>query len=109
MYAIVEQGGRQYKVSEGDWIEVDLADVASDAKNLEMEKVLMVGDGEDIKIGSPYLDGAKVVASFEKTAEDAVVKGKKLFPTYFRKRKNSKKRIGHRQKYTRVCIDTIQA
>jgi large subunit ribosomal protein L21 len=109
MYAVIEQGGRQYKVSEGDWLEVDLTDVAPDAKELVMDNVLMVSDGKDIKVGTPYVDGAKVVASFANTAEEAVVKGDKLHPTYLRRRKASKKRIGHRQKYLRVCVEKIEA
>jgi len=54
------------------------------------------------------VDGAKVIASFKTTAEQALVKGKKLYPMYFRRRKNSKKRIGHRQKYLQVVIDKIE-
>jgi ribosomal protein L21 len=55
------------------------------------------------------VDGAKVIASFDGAAEEAVVKGEKLYVTYFRRRKNSKCRIGHRQKYLQVTIDKIQA
>lgn len=109
MYAIVEQGGKQYKVSKGDCINIDLTDVKSDAEKLEMDKVLFVSDGKEIKIGKPYVDGAKVIAKFEKSAEDAVVKGKKLYPMTHRRRKNSATRIGHRQKYLQVIIDDIQA
>ena len=109
MYAIIEQGSKQFKVSQGDIIDIDLTDVAPDAKTLEISKVLMVSDGSDVKIGTPYLEGAKVIASFKTTAEDAVVKGQKLYPAYFRRRKASKKRIGHRQKYLQVTIDKIEA
>jgi large subunit ribosomal protein L21 len=80
MYAIIEQGSKQYKVTQGDVITIELTDVC-----------------------------AKVVASFEKTAADAVVKGKKLYPMHFRKRKDSKRRIGHRQKYLQITIDKIEA
>ena len=108
MYAVVEQGGKQYKVSEGDLLDIELADVAADAKKLEMDKVLLISDGEDVKIGSPYVEGAKVVASFQNSAEESIVKGQKLYPMHFRRRKNSKRRIGHRQKYMRVTIDKIE-
>ena len=109
MYAIVEQGGKQYKVSQGDVIEIELIDVAADADTIEMDKVLFVNDGQDIKIGKPYLDGAKVVAKLNIANDSAIVKGPKLYPTHFRRRKNSKKRIGHRQKYLQVIIDKIEA
>ena len=109
MYAVFEQGSKQYKVAEGDSVNIDLTDVAPDAKTIELDKVLLISDGEDAKIGAPYLEGAKVIASFKTTSEDAVVKGKKLYPTHFRRRKNSRRRIGHRQKYLQVVIDKIEA
>ena len=109
MYAVIEQGSKQYKVSEGDSINIDLTDVSPDSKTIELNKVLLIGDGEEVKIGTPFLEGAKVTASFQSSAEEAVIKGKKLYPMYFRRRKNSKKRIGHRQKFLRVMIDKIEA
>ena len=109
MYAVIEQGGKQYKVAEGDCLNIELTDVLPNAKTLNLDKVLFVSDGENVKIGTPYVDGAKVVASFKTTAEEAVVKGKKLYPMHFRRRKNSKRRIGHRQKYLQVVIDKIKA
>jgi len=109
MYAVVEQGGKQYKVAEGDRLNIDLTDVAPDAETIELEKVLFIGDGENSKIGKPYVEGAKVVASFQGTAEEAVVKGEKLYVTHFRRRKNSRSRVGHRQKYLQVTIDKIEA
>ncbi len=109
MYAVIEQGGKQYKIAEGDCLNIELTEIEPGAKTIELDKVLFVSDGENIKIGTPYLEGAKVVASFKTTAQDAVVKGKKLYPTHFRRRKNSMRRIGHRQKYLEVVIDKIQA
>ena len=108
MYAVIEQGGKQYKVSQGDTLDIELTEVAPDAKQLEMSRVLMVSDGKDIKIGTPYIEGAKVIGSFKTTAQQAVVKGEKLHPTHFRKRKASHKRTGHRQKFLRVQIDKIK-
>ncbi len=109
MYAVVEQGGKQYKVAEGDCLDIELTDVEPDAKQIELSKVLFVGDGEKSRVGSPYLDGVKVVASFAGTAEEAVVKADKIYVTHFRRRKNSKTRIGHRQKHLRITIDKIEA
>jgi large subunit ribosomal protein L21 len=109
MYAVIEQGSKQYKVAEGDCLNIDLTNVSPDAETIELDKVLLVSDGKEVKIGTPFLEGAKVIASFKTTAEEAVVKGKKLYPMYFRRRKNSKKRIGHRQKYLQVVIDKIEA
>jgi large subunit ribosomal protein L21 len=109
MYAVIEQGSKQYKIAEGDRLDIELTDVPPDAKTIELNKVLLVSDGENIKIGTPFLEGAKVIGSFATTAQEAVIKGKKLYPTYFRRRKNSKKRIGHRQKYLQVVIDKIHS
>lgn len=109
MYAIIEQGGKQYKIAEGDRINIELTEVAPDATSIELDRVLMVSDGENVKIGRPVVEGAKVTASFKGSAEEAVVKGQKVYPMHFRRRKNSKKRIGHRQKYLEVVIDKIEA
>ena len=108
MYVVIEQGSKQYRVAEGDCIDIDLTAIEPDAKTMDLDKVLFVADGDDIKIGTPYVEGAKVVASFKDTAETAVVKGKKLYPMTFRRRKNSRTRIGHRQKYLQVTIDKIE-
>ena len=108
MYAIVEQGGKQFKVSQGDVINIDLVDVDADAEVLEMDKVLFVSDGENITVGKPYIEGAKVIAKFDDGLEKALVKGPKLYPMTFRRRKNSACRIGHRQKYLQVTIDKIE-
>ena len=109
MYAVIEQGGKQYKVAEGDILNIEFTKVSPDAKTIELDKVLFISDGENIKVGTPYLKGAKVTAAFKTTGQDAVVKGKKLYPMHFRRRKNSKRRIGHRQKYLQVVIDKIKA
>ncbi|MDD5011636.1 MAG: 50S ribosomal protein L21 [Phycisphaerae bacterium] len=109
MYAVIEQGGKQYKVEQGDVIKIELTDVASDAKTIEMDKVLLAGEGKTVKIGAPYIEGAKVTGKFADTAGDSIVKGRKLYPTHFRRRKASKKRIGHRQKYMQITIEKIKA
>jgi large subunit ribosomal protein L21 len=109
MYAVIEQGGKQYKVAHGDRLQIELTEVADDAKTIEMDKVLFVADGKNFKIGTPFIDGAKVIGKFADTAAESIVKGEKLFPTHFRRRKNSKKRIGHRQKYMELTIEKIKA
>ena len=109
MYAIIEQGGKQFKVSQGDVINIELVEVAPDAKTIEINKVLFVSDGQNVKVGTPYLDGAKVMASFKVSAEDSLTKGPKLYPATFRRRKSSGKKIGHRQKYLQITIDSIEA
>jgi large subunit ribosomal protein L21 len=107
MYAIVEQGSKQYKVSQGDKINIELVDVADGSDTLELEKVLMVSDGDNVQVGTPYIDGAKVVAKLSNGEDDSVVKGPKVYPAQFRRRKNSRRRIGHRQKYLSVVIESI--
>ena len=109
MYAVIEQGGKQYKVAAGDVINVELTEVAPDAKTIDLDKVLLVSDGQTVRVGAPYLDGAKVVAGFKVSGEASVVKGPKVYPTYLRRRKNSAKRIGHRQKYMQVIVESIDA
>jgi large subunit ribosomal protein L21 len=109
MYAVIESGSKQYKVAEGDSIKIELTDISPDAKTIELDKVLLVNNDKEVKVGTPYLKGAKVIASFRTSAEEAVVKGQKLYPMHFRRRKNSKKRIGHRQKHLQITIEKIEA
>ena len=110
MYAVIEQGGKQHKVEKGDWLDLELMDIAEGAKTIELDKVLLVADGDNIQIGKPYLEGAKVIASLGGGgSNEAIVKGPKLFPMHFRRRKESQRRIGHRQKHLRVTIEEIKA
>ncbi len=109
MYAVIEQGSKQYKVAQGDVINIELTEVDDNATTIELDKVLFVSDGTDIKVGTPYIEGAKVIASFKETAANSMVKGVKLYPTQMRRRKNSRRKIGHRQKYLQVIVDAIEA
>lgn len=109
MYAVIETGGKQYKVAQGDVIEVELLDVKPEAKKIDFDKVLLISEGDKGNIGTPYIKGAKVTATFDQNAEEAVVKGKKLYPMKFKKRKDSRRKMGHRQKYLQVTIDKIKA
>jgi len=101
MYAVIETGGKQYRVNEGDIIRVEKlpAEVGSDIK---FEKVLLVGSGEDVKVGMPLVDGAKVTG---KVVEQD--RGKKIVVFKMKRRKNYRRKQGHRQDYTGVRIDRI--
>ena len=103
MYAIIVDGGRQYRVEEGMELDVDLREVA-EGENVTFEKVLAVGSGDDLKLGSPTVDGASVTASVIGEVQD-----KKLYVQKFRRRKNSRRRTGHRQSHLRVKIDSISS
>ncbi len=102
MYAIFEDGGRQYKVSTGDRISVDLRDLPEGQDTLEFNRVLLLGDGPDARIGQPLVEGAKVVGKVE-----AEVKGPKLISFKMRRRKNYRRKIGHRQRHLQVTISDI--
>ncbi|MDX1594440.1 MAG: 50S ribosomal protein L21 [Gammaproteobacteria bacterium] len=103
MYAVILTGGKQYKVAEGDTIRVEKL-AADEGASLELDKVLMVANGDDVKVGAPYLDGGKVTATVK-----AQGRGKKVKIVKFRRRKHHLKRQGHRQAYTELEITGIQA
>jgi large subunit ribosomal protein L21 len=103
MYAIIADGGRQYRVEEGQELDVDYRDVArGDA--ITFDHVLAVSADDGVKLGTPALDGATVSASVI-----GVQQGDKIHVRKLRRRKNSRRRTGHRQLYTRVKIDKIDA
>ena len=101
MYAIIADGGRQHKVEEGQTLEVDLRQV-NPGDQITFDRVLAIGGDEGFKLGTPEVSGASVTA---KGIDQS--KGNKVFVQKFRRRKNSKRRTGHRQKYTRVRIEKI--
>ena len=101
MYAIIADGGRQHKVEEGQTLEVDLRQV-NPGDQITFDRVLAIGGDEGFKLGTPEVSGASVTA---KVIDQS--KGNKVFVQKFRRRKNSKRRTGHRQKYTRVRIEKI--
>ena len=103
MYAIIEDSGRQYKVQQGDAIEVDLRPVEQGQQTIEFDRVLMVGGTDEPKVGTPVVEGAKVVGQIA-----GEVKGPKLDVIKFRRRKGYRVKIGHRQRYLRVTISDIQ-
>ena len=104
MYAIIEDSGTQFRVSEGDMLNVDLRELDEDAKEIEFDRVLLVSD-KKVKVGTPLVKGAKVVAEIVETE----AKGPKLYVHHLRRRKASRRRTGHRQKYVRVRISKIEA
>lgn len=102
MYAIFEDGGRQYKVAQGDKVYVDLRELPEGQQTIEFDRVLLLGEGENARIGQPLVSGAKVVAKLH-----GEVKGPKLVGGKFRRRKNYRRKFGHRQKHLAVTISEI--
>ncbi len=102
MFAVIETGGKQYKVTEQDIIFVEKLDVA-EGEEVAFNTVLAVSDNNGIKVGTPVLEGAKVTAKVLKNG-----KGKKIYVFKYKPKKNEKKKIGHRQPYTKVQILTIE-
>ena len=100
VFAVIETGGKQYKVSEGDEIFVEKLG-AADGAVVTFDKVLAVS-GESLSVGAPYVSGAKVEATVIKSG-----KGKKIYVFKYKAKKNEKKKIGHRQAYTKVRITSI--
>lgn len=100
-YAIVEDGGKQYKAVEGQTIEVDRFD-SEIGEQLDLERVLLLVDGEDIQVGTPLVEGAVVQATVV-----SQVKGPKIVVFKYKPKKRYRVKTGHRQKYTRLQIDSI--
>ena len=100
-YAIIEQGGKQYKAVPGSTIEVDRMPVEEGAA-VELDQVLLVADGDQITVGTPTVDGAKVQATVE-----AHIKGPKIIVFKYNPRKRYRRKKGHRQQYTRLRIQDI--
>ncbi len=103
VYAIIDNSGRQYKVVEGETILTEKQKDYNEGDTIEFDRVLMVKDDNETKIGKPYLENVKVIG---KVVEN--VKGKKIRIVKFRSRKNSKTIKGHRQTYTNVLIQKIE-
>ena len=101
MFAIFVTGGKQYKVAEGDVIFVEKLGVAEGEK-VTFDKVLVV-NGETLNVGTPYVEGATVVANVVKNG-----KSKKIDVIKYKSKKNEKKKIGHRQDYTKIQIEKIE-
>ncbi|WP_050181231.1 50S ribosomal protein L21 [Domibacillus robiginosus] len=102
MYAIIETGGKQVKVEEGQAIYIEKLN-AQDGDSVTFDKVLFVG-GDDVKVGSPVVEGATVTAKVEKQG-----RAKKIIVFKYKAKKNYRKKQGHRQPYTKVVIEKINA
>jgi len=102
VYAIFEDGGRQYKASPGDKLYVDIRDLPEGQETLEFDQVLAIGEGQEARFGQPTIAGAKVIARIVRP-----VKGPKIDVIKFRRRKNYQRKQGHRQKHLEVTISDI--
>ncbi len=100
MYAIFEDGSRQYRVSEGDMLRVDYRDAPAGTP-IEFQKVLLFADGTDVKIGQPAIEGMRVLA--EIVGETST----KVYVQHFRRRKNYRRLRGHRQPYLQIRVKNI--
>lgn len=103
MYAVIESGGKQHRVEPGEVLKLEKLDVAT-GEAIEIDKVLLVADGDDVKVGAPYLEGGKVSAEVV-----AHGRGSKVKIVKFHRRKHHRKQMGHRQWYTQVKITGISA
>ena len=101
MYAVIKTGGKQYRVSQGDTLRVEKLDAGA-GDSVDFDEVLMVGEGADVRIGTPLVDGGLVTATVKSHG-----RGKKVEIIKFRRRKHHMKRMGHRQDYTEVEITGI--
>ncbi len=101
MYAIIESCGKQYKVAEGDVVFFEKLD-AEEGKKVTFDNVVLVSDGKDVKVGTPYVKGCKVEGNVV-----AHGKGKKIIVYKYKAKKNYRRTQGHRQPYTKVEITSI--
>jgi large subunit ribosomal protein L21 len=103
MYAVIASGGKQYRVSEGQLIKLETLPTEIGGI-VEFDKVMLIADGDDVKIGAPLIDGATVTAEVIEHG-----RGEKIRIIKFRRRKHHMKHMGHRQNYTQVKITSIGA
>lgn len=103
MYAVFQSGGKQHRVAEGQTVRLEKIEIAP-GESIEFDNILMVSNGEDIKIGMPYVDGGKVTAEVVTHG-----RGDKVKIVKFQRRKHSRKTQGHRQWFTEVKITGISA
>jgi large subunit ribosomal protein L21 len=104
MYAIIQDGGKQYRVQQGQTLYLETRVLPEGERSIELDRVLMVGDGASSKIGAPYIEGASVTAKLE-----GRVRGPKLEIVKFRRRKGYKLHKGHRQNLLKVSVEKINA
>ena len=104
MYAVIATGGKQYRVQQGDTVQVEKLEGAEPGKPIEFNEVLLVADGENVRVGLPHLAGAKVTAEIVRNGL-----GEKLRIYKYRRRKGYRRHTGHRQPFTAVKITAITA
>ena len=102
-FAVIETGGKQYAVSVGDVLDIELIGNYEEGDKVTFDKVLLSDDGKAATIGMPYIDGAKVTATYK-----GLKKGVKLSIVRYKAKSNRDRKIGHRQKYSRVEITAIK-
>ena len=102
MFAVIETGGKQYKVNEGDIIFVEKLDV-NEGDTITLDSVKAISNGDKFEVGAPTVAGASVTANVVANG-----KGKKIYVIKYKSKKNEKKKIGHRQPYTKLQIATIE-
>jgi large subunit ribosomal protein L21 len=103
MYAVIETGSKQYRVEEGDIIDVELIEPSEDGK-VTFDKILFFHDGQNMQMGNPHIAHCLVLGEFLE-----VIKGPKVVAYKYKKSRNYRRKVGHRQKYSRVKITGIQA
>lgn len=103
MYAVIVTGGKQYKVSEGDTLFIEKLE-AEEGTSVTFDQVLIAGEGENVRVGAPTVDGASVEAKVLKNG-----KAKKIYVFKMKRKKNERKKRGHRQPFTKVEITKINA
>ena len=101
MYAVIETGGKQYKIQEGDTVFVEKIDT-EEGEKIDLSKVLLISKEDDLVVGKPYVEGAKVEATVLEQG-----KGKKIIVYKYKAKKNYKSKQGHRQPYTKIKIEKI--
>ncbi len=102
-FAIIETGGKQYKIAEGDVFSVEKLKDHKDGDTVTFDKVLLIDDGKTTKIGTPYISGATVEVDLVETG-----KGKKLYIQKFKSKSRYKRRMGHRQAFSKVSVKKIK-
>jgi large subunit ribosomal protein L21 len=103
MYAVIKTGGKQYRVSKGAVLRVEKLDAAAGDK-VEFDQVLLVGEGKDVKVGTPYVEGSKVEATVQSEG-----RSRKIDVVKFKRRKNYQRFHGHRQAYSEIRVTDIVA
>lgn len=101
MYAIIQTGGKQYRVEQGDILDIELVE-GEEGKTIELPEVVFLFDGVQAKVGLPYVPGCKVKAEYLDE-----IKGPKVIAFKYKKRDNYRRKVGHRQRYSRVKITEI--